>query len=122
MLKARNKGVVILTVLLILCTVGAKGQLESSRVSFASPDGVEINADLYLADSTFPYMILYHDLRSSRGEFDPILKRFQKMNFNCLVPDLRNGGNSSFLANETLKRVREQGASTSTAISSDRSR
>ena len=113
MLKARNKGFFV-TLFLLVLGASLSGQSDESRVQFASSDSILITADLHMADSSFPMMVLFHDLGSSRGEFSSILNRFQKMNFNCLVPDLRNGGNASFVANQTLKEVREKGASKST--------
>ena len=81
-------------------------QSGKNTVEYYSEDSLLITADLYIQSDTLPYLILMHEQGSSRGEFIPIIERFQKMNYNCLVPDLRNGGNSNFVANETAKRSR----------------
>jgi hypothetical protein len=81
-------------------------QLDKSTVYFHSEDSLLITADEYLTSDTLPYLLLFHEQNSSRGEFNEIITRFQKMNFNCLVPDIRNGGNSNAIGNETAKRCR----------------
>lgn len=86
-------------------------QSEKTELTFYSNDSLLITADEYLTSDTLAYVILLHDQGSSRGEFSDIIHRFQKMNFNCLVVDIRNGGNTNFLANETAKRCRNEGFS-----------
>jgi len=98
----------------------AFGQSEKSTITFFSGDSLLITADEYLTSDTLAYVILFHDQGSSRGEFSDIAHRFQKMNFNCLVVDIRNGGNSNFIANETAKMCRAGGYSRSvSAIEKD---
>jgi dienelactone hydrolase len=107
-------------VLLLLPFAGLNGQVERSTVNFFSEDSLLITADVYLTRDTLPFILLFHEQGSSRGEFDNIIHRFQKMNFNCLSVDIRNGGNASFIANETEKRCRAGNFSTSTdAIEGD---
>jgi len=74
-------------------------------------DSLLITADDYFQSDTLPYLILLHEQGSSRGEFTGIIHRFQKMNYNCLAPDLRNGGNNNFTGNETAIRSRLEGFS-----------
>ncbi len=78
-----------------------------STIKFASGDGLEITADEYLVSRDLPYILLFHEQQSSRGEFQNIARRLNKMDYNCLAVDLRNGGNNSFVSNETAKRCRE---------------
>lgn len=75
-------------------------------IHYHSSDSLLITADLYFSSDSLPFVILIHEQGSSRGEYNSIVNRFQKMNFNCLVPDVRNGGNSNYTANETAKRCR----------------
>ncbi|MEX0981861.1 MAG: hypothetical protein WD577_05235 [Bacteroidales bacterium] len=84
-------------------------QPERSTVSFFSNDSLLITADEFITSDSFSYLILIHEQGSSRGEFNEILNRFQKMNYNCLAVDVRNGGNSNFIPNETAKRARNKG-------------
>jgi pimeloyl-ACP methyl ester carboxylesterase len=81
--------------------------IRTSTVTFPSRDSLEVTADLYITESSNPYILLFHEQGSSRGEFHSIARRLCKMDYNCLAVDLRNGGNSSFVSNETAKRCRE---------------
>ncbi len=86
-------------------------QPDRSTVTFYSADSLLITADEYILSDTLAYLVLIHEQGSSRGEFNEITDRFLKMNFNCLAVDIRNGGNSNFIPNETAKRAREEGFS-----------
>lgn len=77
-------------------------------VKFNSSDGLEITADEYIIDPAKPYVLLFHEQGSSRGEFSTIARRLCKLDFNCLAVDLRNGGNDNYVSNETAKRLREK--------------
>ena len=78
-----------------------------NTVTFSSADGLEITADEYFVSDTLPYILLFHEQESSRGEFQTIAQRLTKMNYNCLAVDLRNGGNNNTVSNETAKNCRE---------------
>jgi len=99
-----------LIVLLFIAAAGANtfAQADKNTVYLYSHDSLMLTADEYVLADTLPYLVLLHEQGSSRGEFTSIIHRFQKMNFNCLVPDLRNGGNAGFVANETAKRIRNK--------------
>ncbi|MCF8345887.1 MAG: dienelactone hydrolase family protein [Bacteroidales bacterium] len=101
----------VIAALFIWSGVAAIAQPEYSLITYPSGDSLLITADDYFQSDTLPYLILLHEQGSSRGEFTGIVHRFQKMNFNCLVPDLRNGGNANFTSNETAVRSRELGFS-----------
>lgn len=77
-------------------------------VKFNAADGLEITADEYIVEPDNPYVLLFHEQGSSRGEFSTIARRLCKLNYNCLAVDLRNGGNDNFVSNETAKRLRER--------------
>jgi len=77
-------------------------------VTFTSSDGLEITADEYIIDPLNPYVLLFHEQGSSRGEFNTIARRLCKLDYNCLAVDLRNGGNDNFVSNETAKQLREK--------------
>jgi dienelactone hydrolase len=76
-------------------------------VSFKASDGLLVTADQYQSRKTNPYIILLHQEKSCRGEFDSIVSRFIKMNYNCLAVDLRSGDDVGFTKNETAMRARE---------------
>ena len=95
-------------------------QSVKSTVNFYSSDSLLITADDYVISDTLPYLVLFHEQGSSRGEFSEIIDRFQKMNFNCLATDIRNGGNSNYIPNQTARRSRSESRSRSIdAVSSD---
>jgi len=86
--------------------------IRKSTVSFTSGDGLEVTADEDIIDKDNPYILLFHEQESSRGEYQTIARRLCKMDYNCLAVDTRNGGNRNFVSNETTKRCREARCST----------
>lgn len=116
MLKAQNKiGSMksrrlhlALCLVIVFAVADTFAQAGKHTVYLYSADSLMITADEYVTADTLPYLVLLHEQGSSRGEYVNILHRFQKMNFNCLVPDLRNGGNTGYLTNETAKRSRNR--------------
>jgi len=86
-------------------------QTEKHKVTFTSSDGLRITADLYIADKDFPYILLFHQEGSSRGEYTEIAEKLTKMNYNCLAVDLRSGENSNYINNETALYAAENGIS-----------
>jgi len=77
------------------------------KVSFQAADGLEITADLYELNETNPYVLLFHQNGSSRGEFHEIAGRVTKFGYNCLAVDLRSGKEESYVQNETARRAEE---------------
>ena len=83
-----------------LCAVTM--QLPAQRkLTFLAADKLIVTADLYLYDAGAPYIILFHQENSSRGEYREIAPRLVKMGFNCLAVDLRSGKECNFMQNET---------------------
>ena len=80
-------------------------QDNKQKVSFKAEDGTEIIADKYLINPEYPYILLFHQAGSSRGEFNGTAERFQKLRYNCLAVDLRSGDNSNFVKNETARNA-----------------
>jgi dienelactone hydrolase len=75
-------------------------------ITFPAQDGLEITADEYIIGPDKPYVLLFHEQGSSRGEFSTIARRLCKLDYNCLAVDLRNGGNFNYVSNETAKQLR----------------
>ncbi|MFC2081379.1 alpha/beta hydrolase [Bacteroidota bacterium] len=100
----------ILHTFLILCLVASVSLAQGTKekVTFSSDDGIEITADKYQVNAEYPYILLFHQAGSSRGEFNDIAERFQKLRYNCLAVDLRSGDNSNFVKNETAQKANEQ--------------
>jgi len=76
-------------------------------VRFSASDGLLITADEYIVNPGNPYVLLFHEQGSSRGEYSTIARRLCKLDFNCLAVDLRNGGSENYVSNETARRLRE---------------
>ena len=75
-------------------------------ITFDSKDGVKITADVYIAHpNTAPFIILYHQAASSRGEYREIAPELNKLGFNAMAIDQRAGYGMAGVENETVKRV-----------------
>jgi pimeloyl-ACP methyl ester carboxylesterase len=92
--------------------LSSSNMIRTESVNFYSSDSLQVTADLYITEISNPYILLFHEQGSSRGEFHTIALRLCKMDYNCMAVDLRNGGNSSFVSNETAKRCRESRCAT----------
>jgi pimeloyl-ACP methyl ester carboxylesterase len=79
------------------------------KITFITSDSLEVTADLYLVNEEYPFLILFHQEGSSRGEYNETAQKFSKLNFNCLAVDLRSGENSNYVRNETASKARETG-------------
>jgi pimeloyl-ACP methyl ester carboxylesterase len=79
--------------------------LAQEKVSFLSGDSLRITADLYLKDQNLPFILLFHQGGSSRGEYNEIAVRLMKLEYNCLAVDLRSGGKTNYVTNETAERA-----------------
>jgi len=63
------------------------------QITFPSNDGIELTADLYMtADKSAPFIVLFHQARWSRGEYNEIVPRLNSLGYNCMAVDLRSGG------------------------------
>jgi hypothetical protein len=80
---------------------------QKSEVTFMSADSLRLSADNYFLHDTLPYLVMVHEQGSSKGEFYSIADRFMKMDLNCLAVDVRNGGDSRYFSNKTVKRMRK---------------
>lgn len=104
-----NWRILYLFIIFLLLPVSTFSQiLRKSKVTFQSVDGLEITADHYYSKKSNPYIILFHQEKSSRGEFKSIAERFIKMNYNCLAVDLRSGERYGFILNETASGAKEK--------------
>jgi dienelactone hydrolase len=84
------------------------GALSQEKVSFTAEDGLKVTADLYLDDYLKPFILLFHQAESSRGEYADIAPKLQKLGYNCLSVDLRSGEKSNYVKNETAERAQRQ--------------
>lgn len=97
------KKVIVLVILLCSFLNAAKKE----TVNFKSLDNLLITADLYMIDNDInrAMIVLFHQARSSRGEYNEIALRLNKLGFNCMAVDLRSGKISNKVKNETFMRA-----------------
>ena len=93
--------------LLLIILVAVSFQLiAKEKITFKASDGLEITADLYMTDSVNrPFIILFHQAGWSRGEYNEIAPKLNKMGYNCLAVDQRSGGKVNDVINETHQRA-----------------
>lgn len=111
--RISHKGFFSAGIILLFAGLTAFNVIRESTVTFTAEDGLLITADQYLASPDNPYIVLFHEQGSSRGEFRNTARRLCKMDYNCLAVDLRNGGSIHFISNETAKRCKESRCPTS---------
>lgn len=85
--------------------------LAQQTITFPSKDNLLITADLYEVNSEYPYMLLCHQARFSRGEYKETALRFNKLGFNCLAIDLRSGWEINDIMNQTAAVARAKNIS-----------
>ncbi len=102
-----NLAIKNISVLVFALLLSATGNCQM-KVKFLAADGLEVSADLYYVDKDYPYVVMFHDDNSSRGEFEEIAVKISRLKYNCLAVDLRNGSESRFVKNETAIRARKE--------------
>jgi pimeloyl-ACP methyl ester carboxylesterase len=79
-------------------------------VQFDARDGVRITGDLYRVDTNAsrPFIVLFHQARSSRGEYREIAPKLNTLGFNVLAIDQRSGDGMNGVENETVMAALEK--------------
>lgn len=96
-----------LLILLLSSLVGFAQDVQT--IQFPSKDGLELTADLYMPnEKTAPLILLFHQARWSRGEYQEIAPKLTMLGFNCLAVDLRSGGEVNDVKNESFSRAQRQ--------------
>ena len=73
-------------------------------------DDLLLTADLYrAADPKAPVVILFHQARSSRGEYRRIAPRLVAAGYNVLALDQRSGDTWADVDNQSAKQAKEKG-------------
>ncbi len=89
-------------VLLLLAFVFTIQTLSAQlKVSFPAKDGLNVTADWYPVSSSLPVILLCHQNKFSRGEYNETALRLNKFGFNCLAIDQRVGDVVFNIKNET---------------------
>ncbi len=94
--------------LFLICFLISVKVTAQHSITFPSADNILITADQYLNDKDLPYIILFHQANSSRGEFHEIAPKLTRLGYNCLAVDLRSGKEINYIQNETATRAAEQ--------------
>lgn len=97
------------SLILIISSLIFLAPVPKKKITFVTADSLEVTADLYIVNSAFPFLILFHQEGSSRGEYNETAQKFSKLNFNCLAVDLRCGENSNYVRNETARKAINSG-------------
>jgi pimeloyl-ACP methyl ester carboxylesterase len=72
----------------------AEAEKGVERVTLEREKQVPLWMELYIAnpDPLTPMLVLFHQARSSKGEYRPIAPRLKTLGYNCLAVDLSCGG------------------------------
>lgn len=90
----------IFSILILFFSIIAKSQ---TTFFIVGKDGVPVTVDLYAAESSKPFIILFHQAGYSRGEYKETALKLNKMGYNCLAVDLRSGKEVKGIKNETAE-------------------
>ena len=78
-------------------------------INFKATDSVDIFANEYKIDDTSPVILLCHQARFNKFEYDGIAQRLNENGFNCIAMDQRSGGPIGSAQNETNLSAVEKG-------------
>lgn len=81
-------------------------------VTFEAPDGLLVTADLYRSEGSTKWLVMGHQHGYNRSEYRTIAQQLIDLGYNALAVDLRNGGNTGDVVNETAKLAKEKGLAT----------
>lgn len=103
----------IYLILFAACFLSAKlfGQAadQFETISFTGKDGIKISADIYPnEDKSTPVFLLFHQYRSSRGEYRDIAPILNDMGFNAIAFDTRAGGTDRWNNVENLTSINNE--------------
>ncbi len=101
----------LLFISLFAYTTGTLSSYSQEKVTFWAEDSLKVTANLYLAEVKNPFIILFHQAGSSRGEYKTIAPRLMNLGYNCLAVDLRSGSKMNYVQNETALRAKKQNRS-----------
>ncbi len=97
---------IVFVVLISFVAGGTAVAADFRTVEFPSDDKLKITADLFFdGNTTKPFLLLFHQARSSRGEYRSIAPELFARGFNSLNVDLRSGESTLGVPNETARRA-----------------
>ena len=80
-----------------------------TEVKFKASDGLEVTANMYIMDSTYSFILLFHQAGYSKGEYIYTAKKLLKLKYNVLAVDLRSGGTVNYIPNQTALEAKRKG-------------
>lgn len=87
-------------------------EIKPEKISFPSLDGLTITANLYHNSEKFPVILLCHQARYNKAEYDEIAVELYKKGFNLISIDQRSGGTLLGKENETFAEATKLGKPT----------
>ena len=91
---------------------GYAQEIKPEKISFPSIDGLPIFANLYHNNDKFPAILLCHQARYNKAEYDEIAVELYKKGFNLITIDQRSGGTLFEQENETFAEATKLGKPT----------
>jgi alpha-beta hydrolase superfamily lysophospholipase len=92
---------------LVIPFVGVAQDVQT--IKFPSIDGLELTADIYMSHAnSAPLIVLFHQARWSRGEYQEIAPKLNMLGFNCMAVDLRSGGEVNGVKNESFRQAQQE--------------
>lgn len=110
--------VILLSVVMFGCIQTVEKQIEKIdlievneplKVEFPSLDSLMISALIYEISEDGPVILLCHQARFNKFEYEGIAQKLNERGFNCVAIDQRSGGSIVNSVNETTLRALEQG-------------
>jgi len=110
--------IILLSVIVIGCNRRAEKQIkkvelieinEPVKIEFPSLDSLMISALIYEISDDAPVVLLCHQARFNKYEYEGIAQKLNDRGFNCVAIDQRSGGSIVTSVNETTLRAIEQG-------------
>lgn len=77
-------------------------EIKPEKISFPSLDGLTISANLYHNNEHFPIILLCHQARYNKAEYNEIAVKLFKKGFNLIAIDQRSGGTLFEQKNQTF--------------------
>lgn len=85
----------------------------SGTVTFKSPDGIAVTADVYAPNPPeSAFIVLCHQAGWSRGEYKELAPWLNSLGYNCMAIDQRSGGKVNGVDNQTLLAALKAGKDT----------
>jgi dienelactone hydrolase len=79
---------------------------EKKQITFPANDGIQLTADVYMAhERSAPLIVLFHQAKWSRGEYQEIAPKLNRLGYNCIAVDLRSGGEVNGIENLSVKEA-----------------